>query len=373
MALIDLTDSQLIDGACSSQGLHGYPQDHNRQRFSRHAILYREGRLPASGNVYDQPKRFRTLDTSGYSSNLEPIGELGRFDGYLSDASEINNCSTSASQTNPALDNYHNSRRYLNRRISDTTGWAIDEPTVTSSPQTFQSARFKGNSSASSGNESSSESNKSSSRHSWATLSRRLSLRNSASAGRNTFSTQPMSPDTAFANRENSLSHSLQRADGLQPLGVRRRTSWLGSIRKRIKRKDRKNGGDAETMPITRTFFEENGDNIVGNGYAKPDMHFTGPLFERHESPNPGNSAGVYPRLRSQPSLCSSTRNTEDESSYTTSDVVFVPDTDNLMSSHPRIVSLVHTPHSWTTKRPQFMLPYRTNMSENAPYKVLRE
>ncbi|KAJ1796620.1 hypothetical protein LPJ59_003640 [Coemansia sp. RSA 2399] len=370
MALIDFTDAQPIDNTASPQPRHGQQQEYSRYGLVRRATLDRVSQLSAPGNVYGQRKRFNTLDTPEYSSNLEPIGELGIFDDYLSDASEVNSSGTLETHANHTLESYHNDRRYLNRRIDDVTGWAIGESTVPASPQAFHNTRFGENNSSRNGNESSSDSSKSSARHSWAALGRRLSIQGFPVG--NTFYTRPRSSNAGFANGEDSLPHSLQRADGLQPLGVRRRTSWLGSIRKRIKRKDRKNGGEAETMPITHTFFGDNdhrgGGNIVG-------VHYMDHPFEQHGSAKPATSAGIYPRLRSQPSLCSSARNTEDESSlHNANDAAFVPDTDNLLGIRAHAPSSVQTPpHRWTAKRPQFMLPHRTSTTENAPYKVLRE
>ncbi|KAJ2402837.1 hypothetical protein GGI23_000431 [Coemansia sp. RSA 2559] len=367
---MNFTDAQFIDNTTAPQQQHGQQQEYSRYGFARRATLDRVSQLSAQGNVYGQRKRFNTLDTPDYSSNLEPIGELGRFDDYLSDASEVNSSGASETQANHTLENYHSNRRYLNRRIDDITGWAIDESTVAASPHNYHNTRFKENNSSRSGNESSSTSSKSSGRHSWATLGRRLSIQGLPVG--NAFSTRPKSSNAGLANGENSFPHSLQRADGLQPLGIRRRTSWLGSIKKRIKGKDRKDGGEAETIPITHTFFEDNDDRGGGNIVG---VHYMDHLFEQHGPSKPAASVGIYPRLRSQPSLCSSARNTEDESSlHNANDVAFVPDTDNMVGirAHPTF-SVQTPPHKWTAKRLQFMLPHRTSTAENAPYRVLRE
>ncbi|KAJ2513291.1 hypothetical protein GGI11_004458, partial [Coemansia sp. RSA 2049] len=346
MSLTHFSDIQTTDSTISSQAVHGHPQPYSRQRLARRAVLGNGGSLlSVPGNTFGYPKRSSAIDITGYSSNLEPIGELGGFDNYLSDASEENSNIIPTEQTSAAPRGYQGSRRYLNRCINDTAEWAVDERTLATGSQAFRKTQTRGNSSVSSENESSVESNKSSGRQSWATLGRRLSLRNTAVG--NAFSafssSQQRSPDAALASRDDTFSHSLHRADGLQPIGARRRTSWLGSIKKRIKGKDRKNrGGGVETMPITSTFFEENedrgADDIVDSSYAKPDTRATDTLFEAYDSAGSGNPVqSVYPRLRSQPSLSSSSaRNTDDESSiYNANEVGFVPDTDNLMGNNP--------------------------------------
>ncbi|KAI9506882.1 hypothetical protein BX070DRAFT_249711 [Coemansia spiralis] len=344
------------------------------QRVSRRAALSKVGRslVPRKGDT--GRKRLSSVHI-GYSSNLDAIGEISGFEGYLSDASE--NASLPPNRNNTVHGGFihedcQNVRRYLNTRIADAPGWTADPATLARNQITLEDT-FISIGSSGSGNTSSRGCSTGTNRQSWTMLGRRLSLKSTIVGGALTRSKAPDTTPTSQTSEQ--ILHSLQRANGMQPPSTRRRTSWFGSIKQRVKSHRSKHDNDAETMPIAIE-FDNNYEDCSGIGNFNNRLDYDAELAEdlvtNRESRRFSYSVPCYPRLRSQPSLCSSNRDTADGSPRCNrDDVAFVPDTDNIDGAHFPASTPPRGQQSWTVRKPQFMLPYKPGTAGNAPYRVL--
>ncbi|KAJ2852231.1 hypothetical protein IWW36_000373 [Coemansia brasiliensis] len=249
--------------------------------------------------------RRRTMNSTITRNSIIDDAPEHALGGYLSDISE--DASTFG-------DKDEHQRQYLNKCITDVVADSIPEwsPVNLNIPKARRRQSIK-------------------------QLGRRLSL--SFSGVSNTISTHNRFRDSImFAPRPAEGTRSLDRPDSKWPLQLKRRTSWLGSIKSRIKdsiHRRRNQRHDAEaTVPIASAFecpetLNEQEENEV------PKDPEPAPTFQ-------------YPRLRSQPSLNRASTNGDGCSSvHTRDDISFVPDIDN-MPSQPR--------------KPHFLLPHRLSI-----------
>ncbi|PIA18095.1 hypothetical protein COEREDRAFT_6831 [Coemansia reversa NRRL 1564] len=263
-----------------------------------------------------------------------------RNDGSLSDIKE--NSALRVSQTGcPYRKEWTTSegqRRYLNQSIttaiSDGPNWSQLASVPSSNAKTVD-------------------------RQPWKSLGRRLSLGFASNRPRNRQHIQAQ--DTA-----NSTNASLimVHPDGLWESKPKQQSSWLDTIRMRLKGRHRHQPRNAKAIPIASQF----------------DSDFNEPIEELEETDAAivGTSAPVptpcYPRLRSQPSLCRSQSGTMDglSPSHARDEAVFVPDVDNIPLGH----SLASTPQrqSYISQQPpkaQFMLPRRLSVASSTQYSSL--
>ncbi|KAJ2387387.1 hypothetical protein GGI05_004097, partial [Coemansia sp. RSA 2603] len=236
------------------------------------------------------------------------------FDGYLSDGDEnlTQNRVTPSHSTQTGADAQERGvRRYLTRNVMSTP--EPPEPSALSQPVHDQQAASKRN------------------MPSLGALGRRLSM----SIGRPSFS------------RAHDRGESLLGADPL-PLRTKSRMSWIGSIRRKIR-----GPGRRDSLLDDMAHVEE--DGVVAECCADGVSGDT----QEEAAAEKGAKTPPYPRLRSQPSLCRSSRTANAE------DVAFVPDTDNLSGKKLRSVTPVSLHQA--KRRSQFLLPDSTGSSTCSP------
>ncbi|KAJ2780352.1 hypothetical protein GGI15_003574 [Coemansia interrupta] len=138
-------------------------------------------------------------------------------------------------------------------------------------------------------------------------------------------------------SRPHSRGESLLGAD---PSKLKSRLSWIGSIRRKIRGHGRR---DSILDSTARAEEEDVVDEACAESVAGD---------AQDEGAAPGKDAVTpppYPRLRSQPSLCRSSRTANAE------DVAFVPDTDNPAAKKPRTPPAA--PLRQAKRRSHFLLP----------------
>ncbi|KAJ2320593.1 hypothetical protein IWW52_001273 [Coemansia sp. RSA 2704] len=278
--------------------------------------------------------RRRTInDGALYNSIITDDSETS-FGGCLSDISE----GTNLFGENDELPMFTHSeqpsqRRYLNKCIAED---AVDnaprwsQTTFGSTPSSAPKARR---------------------RQSLRALGRRLSLSlvSSSSPSRLRANAQP-------ATRTNTLS-SVDYTGSRWSLQPRPRTSWLDSIKMRIKgshRRQQHQSAEA-AMPIVAPYSEECGELDAGHD---EDMSIR---------PEPAPTS-QYPRLRSQPSLCQ-TPAADCSPIQARSEVSFVPDTDNT-PDHLRVRAPPRQPQR-QPRNSRFLLPHRLSIASYSQYRII--
>ncbi|KAJ1782113.1 hypothetical protein LPJ62_005569 [Coemansia sp. RSA 2167] len=263
--------------------------------------------------------RRRTMNSGPlYTSVIDDIPE-DPFSGYLSDISEDTTFSNHADAPQLARTRHESQRQFLNKSITEPTndvqGWS--QSTVAYTPPALKVTRGA----------------------SLKALGRRLSLSIMPNAvpGRIRANTQPL----AQAPRTSYIAERSESQWSLQP---KKRTSWFDSIKRRIQGV-RSRRADAEAMvPITAYWGAECREPIDDDPEAGP--------------------TGLYPRLRSQPSLSP----TSDASPVRArDDASFVPEIDIVQ---PQPQTLTPTPQRHPRKA-RFLLPHRHSIVSSAQYGVL--
>ncbi|KAJ2149661.1 hypothetical protein J3F82_004453 [Coemansia sp. RSA 637] len=263
--------------------------------------------------------RRRTMNSGPlYTSVIDDIPE-DPFSGYLSDISEDTTFSNHADAPQLVRTRHESQRQFLNKSITEPTndmqGWS--QSTVAYTPPALKVTRGA----------------------SLKALGRRLSLSIMPNAvpGRIRANTQPL----AQAPRTSYIAERSESQWSLQP---KKRTSWFDSIKRRIQGV-RSRRADAEAMvPITAYWGAECREPIDDDPEAGP--------------------TGLYPRLRSQPSLSP----TSDASPVRArDDASFVPEIDIVQ---PQPQTLTPTPQRHPRKA-RFLLPHRHNIVSSTQYGVL--
>ncbi|KAJ1648503.1 hypothetical protein J3B02_000152 [Coemansia erecta] len=262
------------------------------------------------------------LKQSSYPLEQDQSALQAGFDGYLSDASdEMHPLRPLAPQQQPLPDkDSRDGRKYLQRNVMATP----EQPEPSALPK----------------GETSPPPPPRPSRSSFNVLSRRLSLGTNRSVftrSRSETNTMPRKSGSFFATNNASASHNAWQKS------TRSRVSWLGTIKMRIKgeRHTASISGDvADTEPIAKEYLRDEGLHEKG----APDAALA-PAEKDLSMPR-------YPRLRSQPSLCKSSKRVSK-----TDDVSFVPDTENLDTKR---LSTNNTPRTFQrqpSKKSPFLLP----------------
>ncbi|KAJ1724474.1 hypothetical protein LPJ53_001244 [Coemansia erecta] len=241
------------------------------------------------------------------------------FDGYLSDGdgSHTQGQETPNRDAQATTDAHRRgARRYLTRNVMSTPEApepsALPQPALDHRPSTKPNIPSLG------------------------ALGRRLSM----SIGRPSFS------------RTHDRGEALLDADPA-PSRLRSRMSWIGSIRRKIR-----GPGRRDSLLDNMAGVEEDGEEDATVAETCADV-VAGDKRGEGASPEKGAATPPYPRLRSQPSLCRSSRTANAD------DVAFVPDTDNLAGKKVRAATPVSLHQA--KRRSQFLLPDSTGSSTCSP------